>query len=67
MNENDLFRAYQSVADEAEKSGKMPPRVARVQAGSEKCVVESCPTMIALYTGRVMCLFHVGKRKRGEM
>lgn len=65
MNEKDLLRAYGAVTKPEYAFGTITDP--KPQPGQSKCVVDNCPTMIEDWTGRVMCRYHVGKRKRGEL
>lgn len=70
MNEEALFAAYRN-------SMKTPEAIREEEElaimrledlhHTTKCIVEPCMTMIADYTGRVLCRFHEGKRRRGEL
>jgi hypothetical protein len=60
MNEEDLFAAYRNTDEEPDRMG------VHSEPGSSKCIVESCPTMIGDWTGRVLCRFHERKLREAK-
>ena len=70
MNEEALFAAYRNtLKTPAQVREEEELAIMRLEDRhhATKCIVGECPTMIADWTGRVICRFHEGKRRRGEL
>lgn len=67
MNEDVLFSAYRNTDRPTKEDEEMAIMRIEDRHHATKCIIGECPTMIANWSGRVICRFHEGKRRRGEL